>query len=415
MDLPYLNRYTCIHLTRKRYRCKGCESTFFHPLDWIDDTHRATKRFVNRIADLALEINFSIIAREYGISEHAVRTIFYGRYKDIIDTTRFESPDYLGIDELKIAGRARGVITNLSENSAIEFLSDNSNSTLSEYFKQMPNRENIKAVAMDCTRRYKNLVHEFFPQAAVVSDKFHIVRMANIAVDETRKMVRSGIDSKRMKLRLKKDHWTLKTREDNLDDWQKEKLDSWRSDFPLIGVTYDLKEEFYNIYESGSRQEAKERFNIWRSHIPSELASHWKELLTCWGNWENEILNFFDVNEQSGKKLTNAYTECQNGLTRAIDRSGRGYSFEAIRVKLLLGPKKQGVVTSYRSIRKKLKPKPAGGAIGYFTSYNGDDEDDYETEQVQDRRMVTWGVDISKLDEWMEELETKQRRLPGVG
>jgi len=66
------------------------------------------------------------------------------------------------------------------------------------------------------------------------------------------------------------------------------------------------------------------------------------------------------------------------------------------------------------SIRKKLKSKVPSGSIGYFTSYSGD-EDDYETVQVQDRRMVTWGVDISKLEEWMEELETKQIRPPGVG
>lgn len=58
--------------------------------------------------------------------------------------------------------------------------------------------------------------------------------------------------------------------------------------------------------------------------------------------------------------ITNAYTECQNGLTRVIDRMGRSYSIRTIRVKLLPAPKKQGKVTSYRSIRRKKKKELTG-------------------------------------------------------
>jgi transposase len=412
MDLPFQGKFTCIHLTRKRYRCKDCDSTFFHPLDWMDDTHRATKRFVDRIASLALERNFSAISREYGISEHAVRTIFYGRHKEVIDTTRFESPEYLGIDEVKIAGVARGVITNLSENVAIEFLPKCTNDVLRAYFEKMPGRQNIKAVAMDCTKRYKLLVQEFFPQAKVVTDKFHIVRMADLALDGIRKTVRDGIDSRRTKLKLKKDQWTLKTRAEHLSDEQKAKLESWRQDFPLIGEAYDLKEEFYRIYDAGSRQEARLRFDTWRSHLPNDLAPYWQPILTCWGNWENEILMFFDVTAESGKRLTNAYTECQNGLTRAIDRSGRGYSFEAIRVKLLLAPKKHGVVTSYRSIKRK---KRENSNFPQLMTYSIDCDDGYETVKVASRQTVTWGVDIARLADWLDEQETGQQRLAGIG
>jgi hypothetical protein len=35
------------------------------------------------------------------------------------------------------------------------------------------------------------------------------------------------------------------------------------------------------------------------------------------GNWEKEILAFFEAPN------ANAYTECQSGLTRVIDRMGR--------------------------------------------------------------------------------------------
>jgi len=407
MDLPFQGRFTCIHLTRKRYRCKDCNATFFHPLEWVDDDHHATRRFVDRIAALALERSFSDLSREYGINEKTVRNIFYGRYKDDIDTIKFARPEFMGIDELNIAGGARGVITNLSNNSAIEFLKDCSSKTFREYFEKMPDRDVVKAVSMDCTKRYKTLIHDLFPKALIVADKFHILKMADAAVDSVRKTVRSDIDSKRTQLKLKHDKYVLKTREHNLEDWQREKLAGWRAVFPDIGIVYDLKEEHYRIYDAKTPQEARARFNTWRNNIPSTQSHYWRDILTTGGNWENEILAFF------GCPITNAYTECQNGLTRGIDRLGRGYSFEAIRVKLLLAPKKQGVMTSYRVIRRKKKEEPAMARYYMCGEINADDE--HETIRVPHREIVTFGVDIARLADWLDEDLTGQKRLPGVG
>ena len=49
-------------------------------------------------------------------------------------------------------------------------------------------------------------------------------------------------------------------------------------------------------------------------------------------NWKPEILNYF------GTGATNAYTEAANGLAKIANRNGRGYSFEAIRAKIIYGP-----------------------------------------------------------------------------
>jgi hypothetical protein len=165
----------------------------------------------------------------------------------------------------------------------------------------------------------------------------------------------------------------------------------WRQNFPILGTAYDLKEEFYRIYDAKTLQEARLRFNTWKNNIPGELAKYFEPILVTWTNWDREIFEYWN------HPITNAYTECQIMLMRAIDRIGRGYSFDTLRVKLLLAPKKQGIVTSFRSIKKKRKA--ADGAIGFFTSYSGDDDDEYE--QVPERKMVTFGVDLGKLEEWL--------------
>jgi transposase len=47
-------------------------------------------------------------------------------------------------------------------------------------------------------------------------------------------------------------------------------------------------------------------------------------------NWMPEIMAYFD------HPVTNAYTESLNNLGRVMNRLGRGYSFEALRAKILL-------------------------------------------------------------------------------
>ncbi|MFV0642957.1 MAG: transposase, partial [Sphingomonadaceae bacterium] len=61
----------------------------------------------------------------------------------------------------------------------------------------------------------------------------------------------------------------------------------------------------------------------------------------AWDNWEPEITSYFD------HRITNAYTESLNNLIRITNRIGRGYSFEALRAKILLS----------ESARKTRPPK----------------------------------------------------------
>lgn len=392
MDLPHHDKITCIHLNRKRWRCKDCGVTFLHPLNWIDDDHRATNRFVDRIAILALEHSFSDLARKYGVHEKTIRNIFYRHYKDVIDTTLFQAPEYMGIDEIKIARGLRGVITNISERTGIEFLPKNTSVELSRYFEAMPDKDKVKAVAIDCAQHYRTLVYKYFPNASVVADKYHILRAADYAIDNIRRDLRGSIEQRRTKLKLKKDKFILKTRERSLSEWERAQLQMWRQDFPILGAAYDLKEEFYRIYDVKTQPEARLRFNTWKSNIPPELAKYFEPILITWSNWDKEIFEYWN------HPITNAYTECQNMLTRAIDRIGRGYSFDALRVKLLLAPKKQGIVTSFRSIKKKRQS--VDKSIGYAMFYVGG-YDDYETVKVPERKEVTFGVDLAKLEEWL--------------
>ncbi len=68
--------------------------------------------------------------------------------------------------------------------------------------------------------------------------------------------------------------------------------------------------------------------------------------LASWGAWEAEIFAYW------GHPLASAYTECRSMLARAVDSLGHGYSFDASRVKLLLAPKRFGVLEGARQTER---------------------------------------------------------------
>jgi len=195
-----------------------------------------------------------------------------------------------------------------------------------------------------------------------------------------------------------------RTHQRSLSEWECAQLQMWRQDFPILGAAYDLKEEFYRVYDAKTQQEARLRFNTWKNNIPPELAKYFDPILVTWANWDREIFEYWN------HPITNAYTECQNMLTRAIDRIGRGYSFDALRVKLLLAPKKQGIVTSFRSIKKRRQS--SDGSIGYAMFYVGG-YDEYDTVKVPERKTVTFGVDLEKIEKWLAIQNLNHPQLAG--
>ena len=125
------------------------------------------------------------------------------------------------------------------------------------------------------------------------------------------------------------DRFVLLRRERDLTDKDSLLLSGWLKNYDELGVAYRLKEDFFGIYDAQSPDEAQGRYLEWKSRITPEVAPAFSDLVRAWDNWTPWILGYFD------HPVTNAYTESLNSLIRVMDRLGRGYSFEALRAKIL--------------------------------------------------------------------------------
>jgi transposase len=325
----------------QRYRCRECGGLFPQPLEGIDAERRMTQRCVTYISRRALVDTFQSVSQEVGCDEKTVRNVANSHIEVLDEDYKPYLPEWIGLDENHLNKIMRAVITDVFNRKPIDMLIDRHPPTLRKWFGQFKDRSHVKGLTIDMYRPYRRVAAELFGDLPVVVDKFHVVKKANESVDRVRKRLGKKRGAK-TNTDWKRRVALLRMRYRDLNDKQRFNLDMWLDNEPELAQAYWLKERLFDIYDL-PKAEAIEAFDSYAGTVPANLKADFLELTRAMKNWRSEILNYFDF------PITNAYTEGINGITKVINRMGRGYSFEGIRARLLFGDRK----VSARQLRAK--------------------------------------------------------------
>lgn len=328
MDLPSHGKRVGIEVDRARFRCRECGKTFLQPLTDVHDTFAMTERLVSWIEEQSLQRPFTHIASEIGVDEKTIRNIF-NRYVERLDRfIRFETPRLMGIDELHLMGKPRLILTDLEAGAIVALEPERTRKALEHHFHQMEDRDRVEVVSMDTWKPYRDAVRKWFPKADVVVDKYHVVRLATDVLEGVRRKLRDSMNTT-MRRKLMRSRWVLLKREHQLTDKERATRDGWHEDLPALHDAYWLKEWFCQIYDHDSRAEAEASYQAWKALIPDDQGKLWLPVVRAVDNWHEEVFAYFDHG------CTNAMTEALNGIVKIANRTGRGYSFKALRAKML--------------------------------------------------------------------------------
>lgn len=390
LDLPIHAKRTVLYINAKRYKCHDCCKTFYEDLPHIHSKRNMTIRLENWIGKQAVKRTFTSISEDVGCTKVTVKSVFNDYINALEAKVRFETPLWMGIDEIHLI-KPRGVITNIQNNTVVEVLPNRNKETMIHYLSNLHNKENIKYVAMDMWRPYRDAVETTLPQATIVIDKFHVVRMANDALDTVRKSLRSKLEPKQRRY-LKNDRFILLKRRKELTDQEEFIMSGWLENFPQLALAYIAKEAFYEIYDADNRIDANRRYQAWREMIKPEIAEAYADLIRAFENWQPYILNYFQ------NPVTNAYTESLNNLIRVMNRLGRGYSFEALRAKILFS---EGAY-KHKYKKPKLERRSRKEPIMYKMCLGSDMLDDWPLSNEEKEIIGNYGADITTLIEIFE-------------
>ena len=353
-DTPLYMEPVRLEIQRPRFRCESCGKMAMPELNFLDDKRRSTKRLVDVIRQQCLSTTFRALAEQTGVAVNTVKNVAHDLIEELEQTVRYETPVIMGIDEVNLAGGYRCVITNLATNNVFDMLEHRTQDHLKPFFKDLTDRDKVEWVCTDMWRPFKRSFAQYLPNAKLVIDKFHVVKMASEALEDERKKYQVQL-GKNERINVKKSiRWLTLKRPQNLTPAEQKALIIVREQIPELAIAYDFKESFFAIYDELDKQQAQNAFEAWENSLPDQGMESFKKLVKTVHNHYDDIFAYWDA----PFPITNAYTEGLNGLIKMSNRLGRGYSYEIIRAKTLYSAEARKVGSGIRSGRGKVEYGP---------------------------------------------------------
>ena len=180
--------------------------------------------------------------------------------------------------------------------------------------------EQVQIAAIDMSPAYQKGAAEHLPQAQVVFDRFHVMKLAGEAVDGVRQELRAqGAD-------LKGAIWALRGNLENLRQDQRELRVELCAKHQALGRALALRESLQETWQWPGPASAGMHLESWCAWAArSRLKPFQKLARTIQAHWDG-ILGFYP------HKITSAAIEAINGVIQTARRRARGFrNFENLR------------------------------------------------------------------------------------
>lgn len=329
-DAPIRGSDVWMRIKKRRFYCKTCRRPFTEPIQGIRKGKRTTERY-RRSLLWACE-NFSDLKKVRNAYRCSTWFIYQTLYEHLnLNLKRhinYPWPKTVGIDEHFFSRRNgyRGfatVLVDYNNKRVRELALGKVKGDLIEQLKHIPGRENVRNVVLDLSDSYKSFVKDFFPNARMIADKFHVLRLLNPAINRYRKQITGDKRSNPIRKLLLRNG-------KKLEYFERKALYDWLDQYPELKEIYHCKEALYGFYRiKGDQIAAKVLIKMTDSMALSQIPEI-KTLRRTLMKWRNEILNYFKTG------ITNARTEGFNNVAKLIQKRAYGVkSFEMYRLRYL--------------------------------------------------------------------------------
>jgi transposase len=322
----------------RRLACRRCGQVRTETVPWARPGARFTRDFEDVVAYLAQRTDKTTITRLLRCSWEAVAAIVVRVVATHLDDRRLDDLYQIGVDEVsyRTGHRYLTVVADHDRDGAVVWVGEGkSGATLQRFFDQLgPDRTaRLAAASMDLHGAYAKVTRAHAPQARVCADPFHVVKLANHALDQVRRAAwntarhATGVvrrPSGRIRTNpaadlVKHTRWALLKDPAALTDQQQATLDRLRRTRHVLFRAWALKEELRDLYRLPPGRRADAHLDAWlaracRCRIPAMVAQS-KTIRTH----RQQILAAVDLG------LSNSKLEGLNSKIRLINHRGYGH------------------------------------------------------------------------------------------
>ena len=309
-DIP-LARDTFLHLRKRRYRC-SCGKRFFEKNSFLPRYYRVTSRLV---AEIMFSFKKIVPAKEIG-SRFNVSAITAMRYFNLFNKKLTVLPEVVSLDEFK--GNSGGqkynsIVADPKSRTVLDILPNRYENDLIKYFSKFPNKTEVKYFVCDMNPHFRQVAKTCFPNAAIVADRYHVVRQVFWAMERVRKNEQNKL-STRFRKYFKRSKYLLTKPPEKLTKEEMVRLSLIFEIAPRLADAYRIKNDFLAVIRTSSSTEGRHKLADWILSVEVMELPEFQDCTKAYHNWFNEILNAMDV------PWTNGYIEGCNNKTKVLKR-----------------------------------------------------------------------------------------------
>jgi transposase len=240
-------------------------------LDWLADNPFYTKRFAFYVGRRCRSGTISDIARELKLDWKTVKDLDKQYMREQLRRAPKPGPRVIGVDEISIrkGHTYRIVVSDLGRGRPIWFGGeDRSEASMDQFYEWLGLRKcsGIELAVMDMWKAFGNSARRNAPQAAILFDKFHVMRHLGEALDTVRKSEYRRLQGKDRKY-IKGQKYTLLSNRENLSIDGRRALKQLLAANKRLNKAYLLKESFGQLWDYRREGWARRFFDNWKTAL----------------------------------------------------------------------------------------------------------------------------------------------------
>ena len=317
-------------------QCRSCAKVKRERLDFLADNPLYTNRFAYYVGRRCRSTTIKDLARELRLDWDAVKTLDKQYMRAQLAKAGMPGPRAIGIDEISIrkGHTYRIVVSDLIRKRAIWFGGeDRSEASMALFYDWLGDKKSrgIRLAVMDMWKPFRNVASTRAPQAAILFDKFHIMRHLGEALDKVRKSEYKRLVGRDRSF-IKGQKYTLLSHRENLTLEGRKALEKLLAANRRLNKAYLLKESFGQLWDYQSVGWARRFFENWRASLKwQRLEPYVKFAEMIDRHWDGIAAYCKPEN-----KVSLGFVEGLNNKIRVIQRRAYGLRDEEyLRLKIL--------------------------------------------------------------------------------
>ena len=327
-----------LELDIRRVECKGCGAVKQERLNWLADYPFYTKRFAFFVGRRCRAMTIKDVAQETHLDWWTVRRLEMEYMREQLRRMGSPAPKVIGVDEISIhKGHIyRIVVSDLVRRRPIWFGGeDRSEASMDAFYAWLGAKKSrrIRLAVMDMWKPFRTstLKPEHAPQAAILFDKFHILRHLGEALDKVRKAEYARLTGKDRRF-IKGQKYTLLSNRENLTTQGRRSLKLLLNANQRLNTAYILKEEFEQLWSYNREGWARRFFENWRDSLKWQRLKPYEKFARMIDRHWDGIAAYC----KPENKVALGFVEGLNNKIRVIQRRSYGLrNEEYLRLKVL--------------------------------------------------------------------------------